>query len=145
MRGYLLDINVVSELRKQERADAHVRTWLREHRRDEFWLSVLVVGELIRGVGLLARRDRSAAAALTSWLSATVADYQDRILPVTTSICVRWGRLSVPDPPPVVDGLIAATALEHDLTLVTGNVADVSRTGVGVVNPFEPVRRPHRR
>ena len=136
MSGFLLDTNVVSELRKRERADANVLRWLDEHAESELWLSVLVVGELRRGVELIARRDKKAAAKLRDWLDATVKDYADRILPITVEICERWALLAVPDPVPVVDGLLAATAIEHDLTLVTRNIADVDRTGVPVVNPF---------
>ena len=136
MTGFLLDTNVVSELRKRERADVNVLRWLDEHAESELWLSVLVVGELRRGVGLIARRDKRAASKLRDWLDATVKDYADRILPITVEICERWALLAVPDPVPVVDGLLAATAIEHDLTLVTRNIADVARTGVSVVNPF---------
>ena len=136
MTGFLLDTNVVSELRKRERADANVLRWLDEHAESELWLSVLVVGELRRGVELIARRDKKTASKLRDWLDATVKDYADRILPIDVEICERWALLSVPDPVPVVDGLLAATAIEHDLTLVTRNIADVDRTGVPVVNPF---------
>ena len=136
MTGFLLDTNVVSELRKRERADANVLRWLDEHAESELWLSVLVVGELRRGVELIARRDKKTASKLRDWLDATVKDYADRILPIDVEICERWALLSVPDPVPVVDGLLAATAIEHDLTLVTRNIADVARTGVPVVNPF---------
>ena len=136
MTGFLLDTNVVSELRKRERADDNVLGWLDEHAESELWLSVLVVGELRRGVELIARRDKKAASKLRDWLDATVKDYADRILPITVEICERWALLAVPDPVPVVDGLLAATAIEHDLTLVTRNIADVARTGVSVVNPF---------
>ena len=138
MTGFLLDTNVVSELRKRERADANVLRWLDEHAESELWLSVLVVGELRRGVELIARRDKKTASKLRDWLDATVKDYADRILPIDVEICERWALLSVPDPVPVVDGLLAATAIEHDLTLVTRNIADVDRTGVTVVNPFVP-------
>ena len=136
MTGFLLDTNVVSELRKRERADANVLRWLDEHAESELWLSVLVVGELRRGVELIARRDKKTASKLRDWLDATVKDYADRILPIDVEICERWALLSVPDPVPVVDGLLAATVIEHDLTLVTRNIADVDRTGVPVVNPF---------
>ena len=136
MTGFLLDTNVVSELRKRERADVNVLRWLDEHAESELWLSVLVVGELRRGVELIARRDKKAASKLRDWLDATVKDYADRILPITVEICERWALLAVPDPVPVVDGLLAATVIEHDLTLVTRNIADVDRTGVPVVNPF---------
>ena len=139
MKGYLLDTNVVSELRKQERASENVRTWLHAHRAAEFWLSVLVVGELRRGVELVARRDDAAASALRAWLDSTVHDYADRILPVTLAISERWATLSVPDPIPVIDGLLAATAIEHHLTLATRNVGDVRSTGAEVLNPFDPI------
>ena len=104
----------------------------------ELWLSVLVLGELRRGVELIARReDLEAAAALRVWLDSTAKDYADRILPITAAIADRWALLAVPDPVPVVDGLLAATAIEHDLTLVTRNVDHVQRTGVALVNPFD--------
>ena len=136
MSRFLLDTNVVSELRKRDRVDPHVRIWFDEHREDEFWLSVLVVAELRRGIELIRRRDEPAASILTAWLESTISAYEDRILPITLGIGRRWALLSVPDPVPVIDGLMAATALEHDLTLVTRNVDDVKRSGVAFVNPF---------
>ena len=139
MKGFLLDTNVVSELRKRERASAQVRAWFQAHRTEEFWLSVLVVGELRRGVELVARRDHAAASALRAWLDSTVHDYSDRILPVTLAVSERWALLSVPDPIPVIDGLLAATAIEHHLTFATRNVTDVQSTGADLVNPFDPI------
>ena len=135
--GFLLDTNVVSELRKGNRADAGVRAWFDEHTTDQLWLSVLVVGELRRGVELLRRRDKRAGNRLSNWLATITAEYGDRIIPITTDVCERWATLDVPDPLPVVDGLLAATALERDLVLVTRNTVDVERTGVAVVNPFD--------
>ena len=79
---------------------------------------------------------------LMAWLESTISGYEDRILPVTLEIGQRWALLSVPDPVPVIDGLLAATALEHDLTLVTRNVDDVKRTGAALINPFAPAT-PH--
>ena len=134
--GFLIDTNVVSELRKGERADAGVRAWFDEYQVDQLWLSVLVVGELRRGVELLRRRDTKAGRRLSEWLDTVTHDFDDRIIPVTTEVCERWALLNVPDPVPVIDGLLAATALEWDLVLVTRNTADVERTGVAVVNPF---------
>lgn len=136
MNGYLLDTNVISELRKRGRADAGVRRWFDDHDGDELWLSVLVIGELRRGVELVHRRDERAGAALRGWLYNTVEDFGDRILPITTAIAQRWALLSVPDPVPVIDGLLAATAIEHRLTLVTRNLSDVETSGVDVVDPF---------
>lgn len=140
MSGFLLDTNVVSELRKRERADAAVRKWFDEHRAAEFWLSVLVVGELRRGVELIARRDPDAADVLRRWLQSTVEDFGDRILPLTVAICERWALISVPDPVPVVDGMLAATAIEHGLVLATRNLTDVRTTGVIAIDPFDPQR-----
>lgn len=134
--GYLLDTNVVSELRKGARANSGVQTWFEAHAADQLWLSALVVGELRRGVELLRRRDSRAGASLSDWLDGVTADFGDRILPVTTAVCDRWARLNVPDPLPVIDGLLAATAIEHDLTLVTRNTSDVEQTGVTLHDPF---------
>jgi predicted nucleic acid-binding protein len=136
VNGYLLDTNVVSELRKRDRVDRAVRQWFDSHSDGEFWLSVLVVGELRRGVELAARRDARTARALRGWLDSVVADFADRVLPIGIAVSERWARISVPDPLPVVDGLLAATALEHDLTLLTRNANDVARTGVALVDPF---------
>lgn len=98
--------------------------------------SVLVVGELRRRAELIARRDRFAAEAIGLWLDSVVVDYADRILPITTRIAQRWAVITVPDPIPVVDGLLGATALEHDLILVTRSLEDVGGTGVRCANPF---------
>lgn len=138
MTGYLLDTNVVSALRKRSQGDDYLRLWFSSHQDDEFWLSVLVVGELLRGVELIARRDATAARVLREWLESLIEEFADRILPITIAISERWAVLSVPDPIAVIDGLLAATAIEHDLTLVTRNTADIARTGVTHVNPFEP-------
>jgi len=134
---FLLDTNVVSELRKGERAHPGVQAWFDTHAAHELWLSVLVVGELWRGVELVQRRDSASAKVLSAWLEGLTRDYRDRILPITTGVAKRWAELTVPDAVPVIDGLLAATAIEHDLVLVTRNVADVERTGVAWQNPFK--------
>lgn len=137
MSGFLLDTNVVSEFRKGDRTHPGVHAWLDRHVADEFWLSVLVVGELWRGVELVRRRDPASANVLSTWLEGLASDFRDRILPITTDVAVRWATVTTPDPVPVIDGLLAATAIEHDLVFVTRNVADVERTGVAWQNPFE--------
>lgn len=137
MTRFLLDTNVISEQRKGDRANPGVRSWFDNERDSEIWISVLVVGELQRGVELIARRDAQASVSLGAWLDKIVDDYADRILDVDLAVASAWASLGVPDPIPVVDGLHAATALHHDLTLVTRNQADVASTGVRVLNPFE--------
>lgn len=137
MTGFLLDTNVVSELRKRDAMSAGLKAWWSTNQNSELWLSVLVVGELRRGVELLRRREENSARALDGWLDGLVDAFSDRLLPIDEGVVELWGRLGVPDPVPVVDGLMAATAIAHDLTLVTRNVVDVQRTGVDVLNPFE--------
>jgi predicted nucleic acid-binding protein len=132
---FLLDTNVISETRKQ-RPDPGVISWLRSMSTDQLFLSVLVIGEIRQGIERLARRDAKQAAALERWLAELVGVYGDRIVPVTTEVAEAWGRLNVPDPAPVVDGLLAATALVHGWTLVTRNTADVAATSVRLLNPF---------
>lgn len=137
MKGWLVDTNVLSELRKGARAAAGVRAWFDEVEDAGLFTSVLVVGELRRGVESLRRRDPRGAAALEQWVLRLVESFSDRVLPIDGAVAERWGRLNVPDPVPTVDGLLAATALVHELTLVTRNTRDVLRTGVRCLNPFE--------
>jgi hypothetical protein len=102
----------------------------------ELFLSVLVVGEIRQGVEAVRTRDPVSAARLERWLSTLIESYAERILPVDLGVATLWGRLNVPEPTPAVDGLLAATAIVHGLTLVTRNTRDVARTGVQLVNPF---------
>jgi len=133
--SYLLDTNVVSELRRKRPAPAVIR-WFESVRSDELFLSVLVVGELRRGVELLRRKDGPAAELIDGWLDELSTRFRDRILPVSSAVADRWGRLGVHDPLPAVDALMAATAHVHGLTLVTRNVGDFERTGVPLLDPF---------
>jgi len=135
--GYLIDTNVWSELQKDARTNPGVARWYRTARLQELYFSVLVVGEVRRGIARLRRRDPAQANRLDMRLASLYTQMANRILPVTAAIAERWGELNVPDPLPVIDGLLAATALEHDLVLVTRNVSDVDRTGVRLLNPFE--------
>ena len=133
--AYLLDTCVISELRKPH-CDQGVATWMSGIQPDEAFLSVLILGEIRRGIELHRSKDARAAGALERWLLGLEVHYAERILPVTAAIADRWGRLSLNQPLPVSDGLIAATALEHKLTVVTRNAADFQRSGVNTLNPF---------
>lgn len=135
--SYLLDTNVISELRKGERTAPSVFNWFDGVADQEIYLSVLTIGEIRRGVESVRRRDPDSAAALDSWLSRLTEVHRDRILQVDRAIAEEWGRMNVPDPLPVVDGLLAATAKIVGLTLVTRNVADVEATGVELLDPFD--------
>jgi len=136
--AYLLDTNVLSELRKKA-PDPNVVAWHSRQAEAEAYISVLLVGEIRQGIARVRRRDPGQAKALERWLTGLVSAYRERILPLTVAIAEEWGRLNVPPAaPPVVDGLLAATAKVHQLTLVTRNTADVARTGVPVLNPFHP-------
>jgi predicted nucleic acid-binding protein len=137
MVAYLLDTNVVSEARKPA-ADANVLSWLASVADGELYLSALVIGEIRQGIERLRRRDPGRAVVFDTWLSALLRDYGDRIIPVTAEVAQEGGRLNVPDPLPVIDGLMAATAKLRGWTFVTRNVADLTRAGVRLLNPFEP-------
>jgi Predicted nucleic acid-binding protein, contains PIN domain len=130
---------VISELRKGTRCDPNVRAWFSPIPEEEIFLSVLTIGEIRKGIESIRLRDQAASRVLDRWLRQLVSSYRDRILPVDQEVAERWGEMNVPDPLPVLDGLIAATARVHDLTVATRNAKDMARTGVPFVNPF--VRR----
>jgi len=131
-----MDTNVISELRKRDRCDANVARWFDSCPAEEIYLSVLTIGEIRRGIECIRLRDPDAAAALDGWLQRVLAEHDDRILPVEHDAADEWGRLCVPDPLPVIDGLLAATAKVRGMTLVTRNIRDIERTGVSCFNPF---------
>jgi toxin FitB len=134
--GYLLDTNVVSEMRKRS-PDSNVEAWYDSVPGSELFLSVLTIGEIRMGVERARRKDPVRAASLENWLTRLETAYGDHIVPVDTAIADTWARLSVPDPLPVIDGLLAATAYDRGWVFVTRNAKDARRSGVRVLNPFE--------
>ena len=136
---YLLDTNVVSELRKtnSDRADRLVTAWARSIAAESMFLSAISVLELERGTLLMERRDASQGAMLRAWMENLVMpSFAGRILPVDTPVALRCAALHVPDPKSYRDALIAATALVHGMTVVTRNVSDFEPTGVAILNPW---------
>ncbi len=135
--SFLLDTNVLSELRKKSRRDERVTQWIESTNAATLNVSVLAIGEVRHGIELLRRRrDSRQAIGLELWLEAIVRAFGERVLPVTTEAAERWGRLNAARPLPVVDGLMVATALEQDLTFVTRDVKPLESTGVRLLNPW---------
>jgi predicted nucleic acid-binding protein len=138
MAGYLLDTNILSEIRKgASRATPHVWQWWLGMEHEELFLSVLTIGEIRKGIDRLALRDAARTLVLERWLDEMKISYQERLIEVDTSIAEHWGRLQAVRPLPEVDALLAASALKHDLTLVTRNTADFNGLGLRLLNPFE--------
>jgi len=134
---YLLDTNVISELRKASRAHVSVRAWAESAKARSFWLSAITVLELEIGVLRIERRDPAQGALLRQWLEKGVlAQFEERILDVDVAIARRSARLHVPDSRPERDALIAATALTHGLAVVTRDAGDFEPMGVAVINPW---------
>ena len=134
---YLLDTNILSELRKGRRAHPAVQAWATAELIPSVgYVSVIALGEIRNGIERLARRDPAAAAVLEQWLLRLVADYAERILPVTREIADEWGRLNVTRSLPTADSLMAATARVHGFTFVTRNTADLAGTGTALLDPF---------
>ena len=138
---FVLDTNVVSELRKVRlgRADANVAQWADSVNAEDLYLSVITVQELEIGVLLAERRDPAQGAVFRTWLNSHVLPaFEGRILPVDAAVALRSARQHVPNPRPVRDSLIAATAQVHGMTVVTRNLADFEGTGVAMLNPWDP-------
>ncbi|GAB3954424.1 type II toxin-antitoxin system VapC family toxin [Kribbella albertanoniae] len=135
MSCFLLDTNVVSELRRP-RPDTGVVGWIDAVRSSDLRLSVLTVGEITQGIERLALRDVRQAKAIAEWRDRLVNGYGDRIAPVSREVAEAWGRLNAYRPLPVIDGLLAATAVVHDWTLVTRDSDAVTGIGVKLLNPF---------
>jgi len=133
---FLLDTNVISEIRKRDRAHPNVSLWVHRTPVREIGTSVVVLAEIRRGIELKRRNDVEQAEGLDRWFWRMRTRLGDRVLPVDEPITEAWARLSVPDPLPLIDGLLAATAKVRGLTLVTRNIADVMRTGVSILDPF---------
>lgn len=136
---YLIDTNVISEARKKSRANPGVVAFFNRvaSAGDPIYLTAVTVGELRRGVELIRLRgDAEQAGLLEEWLSTVLDQYADKVLAFDADAAQVWGRLQVPDPEHALDKQIAATALVHDLTVVTRNSADFAGTGVKVMNPF---------
>jgi predicted nucleic acid-binding protein len=133
----LLDTNVVSELRKGNRANSLVRAWFESVTETELHLSVLVVGELRRGIERVRAKDGRQALALERWLHRLMRQHADRILPIDQRVAEQWGRFSATRSGSPADVLMAATAHVHEMVLVTRNTRDVAWTGVPCLNPFE--------
>jgi toxin FitB len=134
---FVLDTNVVSELRRPGRANPRVAHWAGNILLDQLYLSVLTVVEIELGVLRMERKDKRQGAELREWMEGQVLpDFSGRILPLETTIARRCAGLHVPDPMPERDAMIAATALVHGMTLVTRNVSDFQRTKVKLFNPW---------
>lgn len=137
---YLIDTNVISDIRKGAGANRGVRKFFKQVKKDEaaMHLSAVTMGELRRGTELVRHRgDAPQAALLEAWLGTVLGDFAMHVIPIDEDVGQLWGRLRVPNPENEIDKLIAATALIYDLTVVTRNVKDFSQTGVRLLNPFE--------
>ena len=134
--SYLIDTNIISEIRKGDRCDPHVSAWYASIADEELFLSTLVLGEIRKGVELARRKDPDKAAALERWLRQVEAAFDGRVLGIDNAVSDRWGRMSAVRPIPVIDGLLAATAVTNGLTLVTRNDRDIAGLGALVLNPF---------
>ena len=133
---FLLDTNVISEIRKRDRAHPNVSQWVAVTPVKEIGTSLVVLAEIRRGIELKRRNDLNQAEALDRWLAQMRTRLGDRVLPVDEPIAETWAMMSVPSPLPFIDGLLAATAKVHSLTLVKRDVDDVTRTGVAIIDPF---------
>jgi predicted nucleic acid-binding protein len=135
---YLLDTNVLSEVRKGNRAHPAVRKWWSDTNAKDVYLSVMVLGEIRQGIERLKNKDLEKAREIERWLQSISKTMGTRLLGINYRVADVWGRMGAERTLPLVDSLLAATAVAHDLTLVTRNTKDVIDTGARNLNPFEP-------
>jgi hypothetical protein len=136
MSGFLLDTNVLRELLKGGRCDAGVRQWIQNTPSEELFVSAVVLGEIRRGIERIRIRDQNQARALEKWLQSLKTEFADRVLPVDERVADHWGRLGLRQPVPPLDAFLAATALAHNLTVISRDEAGHRNTGARVINPF---------
>jgi toxin FitB len=132
---YLLDTNVLSELRRRTPHPA-IASWFEATPGSELFISVLVVGEIRQGIERIRDRDPARAEVFERWLGVLKRDFADRVVPISMRVAEAWGRLNAPRALPVVDSLLAATALVHELTLVTRDTSSLETTGVPLLDPW---------
>jgi predicted nucleic acid-binding protein len=135
--NYLLDTNVISEFQKGNQMHPLVQKWWSDTDVQSVYVSVMVLGEIRQGIERLRIRDPQRARAIERWLQSIVRSMGARVLVVNQQIADAWGRMGIKRTLPLVDSVLAATALAHDLTLVTRNTKDIKDTGVRYLNPFE--------
>jgi toxin FitB len=135
--NYLLDTNIISEVRKGAKCDASVAAWYDSIDDAEIFLSVLVLGEIRKGVERARSSNPAQARALEKWLTTVAESFAERVLTVDQAVADEWGRMGAKRPVSTVDALLAATAKVHGMTLATRNVSDVADLGADFVNPFE--------
>ena len=133
---YLLDTNIISELRRREACDAKLLQWAKSTESERHCISILSLGEIRRGIETLRRKAPDQCPAFENWLDRLQNDYTSDILPISATVVDRWGHLMAVRTFPVIDSLLAATALVHRLTLVTRNTSDFIDSGVDLINPF---------
>jgi predicted nucleic acid-binding protein len=134
--NYLIDTNVISEIRKGTRCDPTVAAWYSAVRPETLYTSVLVLGEIRKGIERAKPRNPEYAESLELWLSRLASAFSERVKIVDAAVADEWGRMSAGRTLAVTDGLLAATAKVHGMTLVTRNTADVADLGVATINPF---------
>ena len=137
--SYLLDTNVISELRKGRHGHPSLMTWWSGVNSVDVYLSVMVLGEIRHGIERLRLRDADRARELEAWLEAVASAFGARVLGVTPAVADAWGRMGVRRSVPLVDSLLAATAIVNDLVLVTRNTRDIQATGARYLDPFESI------
>lgn len=135
--NYLIDTNIISEVRKGDRANAGFVAWWDSVDDADIYLSVLVLGEIRKGIERARPNDPAQAVALEKWLTTVARSFADRILPIDQAVADEWGHMSARRPVSTVDALLAATAKTHRMTFATRNVADIADLGVPYINPFD--------